>query len=176
VNKNHNIKNKSLKSILLGSCLLGGFMGIFSQLQAGPLHSAARNGDVREIRRLLRAGTDVDERDDSGNRPLHYAGNPEVVDLFYENGANVNAAGLQGNTPLFMALVALRLEVVKQLIRNGADVNRTNNAGYSPAWVLINILLTEYICDGRVNLPIREGSYRHYLEALKLLFLPENLW
>ena len=38
-----------------------------------PLHQAAREGDVDEINRLLEVGEDVNEKDERGGTPLHWA-------------------------------------------------------------------------------------------------------
>lgn len=61
-------------------------------------------------------------------QPLHYAaedGDVDKVKQLIEQGADVNAKGRLGHTPLHMACMGLKehLEVVKLLIAKGADVN-----------------------------------------------------
>ena len=51
--------------------------------------------------------------------------------LLLDNGADVNARDNGGNTPLIMASMCGRIEVVSMLLKNGADVNATTNSGYS---------------------------------------------
>ena len=42
-------------------------------LAAGPLHTAARGGDTEAAAALIAAGADVDERESTGEAPLHIA-------------------------------------------------------------------------------------------------------
>jgi hypothetical protein len=135
-----------------------------------------QSNNAQEASRLLSKNANPNERDRSGNTPLHYARTPEAINLLCRHGADIDAQGLQGNTPLHTAAISARLDCIKQLIGNGADKNKTNNAGYTPAWILIHAFQTGYTYDGKLNLPIREGSREYYIEALKPLCLPENLW
>jgi len=40
---------------------------------AGPIHDAAKAGDVAKVRQLLANGAKVDARDEDGYTPLHWA-------------------------------------------------------------------------------------------------------
>ena len=95
---------------------------------AGPIHTAAKTGDLAGIQAELDKGVDVDEGDDSwpGMTPLHYAadeGHTEVVELLIANGADVNAKNENGWTPLHLAAYWGGKEIVELLIAAGADVN-----------------------------------------------------
>ena len=80
-----------------------------------PLHQAARQRDVSKVMSLISEGADVNEADprsdrgEGGNSPLWYAaqglpcGGVPVARLLIENGADVNAPGEFGMTPLHMA-------------------------------------------------------------------------
>jgi ankyrin repeat protein len=73
-------------------------------------------------------GCDIDEEDENGARPLHYAsirGNATIVELLLSKGANVNTqGGYYGN-----ALQAASCNsdggtaIVELLLSKGADVN-----------------------------------------------------
>ena len=59
--------------------------------------------------------------------PLHLAalyGQPKVMRLLVEAGADVDAYDSRGNTPLLLAAEQRRTDVVMELIRLGADVNK----------------------------------------------------
>ena len=59
--------------------------------------------------------------------PLHLAalyGQPKVMRLLVEAGADVDAYDTKGNTPLLLAAEQRRTDVVMELIRLGADVNK----------------------------------------------------
>lgn len=48
-----------------------------------------------------------------------------------DNGADVNAADLKGETPIFYAVRAKNEQLIKNLIAKGADINARNNKGES---------------------------------------------
>jgi len=92
---------------------------------AGPIHTAAKTGDLAGVQAELDKGVDVDEGDDSwpGMTPLHYAadeGHTEVVELLIANGADVNAKNDEGGTPLDWAeCCADKKETVDLLRKHG---------------------------------------------------------
>src|SRR6516164_4570346 len=69
---------------------------------AAELVTAIRNGDVRVVRQLL------------------------------DNGADVNARDVEGNTPLILAAFYASPECLEILFEKGADVNSANKAGATP--------------------------------------------
>ncbi|MHC4582860.1 MAG: ankyrin repeat domain-containing protein, partial [Planctomycetota bacterium] len=66
----------------------------------GPaFHMAACAGDLPEVKRLVKEGRNVDEKDGCGWTPLHWslgAGQNQVAELLLANGANVNATTRSG--------------------------------------------------------------------------------
>lgn len=116
---------------------------------AGPIHKAARKGDMAAVIALLKQNPDlVSSKDSLGYMPLHLAAkynHPEIVELLLANGADVNAqvgvryvtnfGGTQhyGDTPLMLALLSYyHREVVALLIKHGADVNIALSNGDTP--------------------------------------------
>src|SRR5271157_2263592 len=80
--------------------------------------------DVREVRRLLKAGADpnaMDPGDDAG--PINYSVNstPEIVQLLLDHGADVNVSA-RGNMPLAMAEARGKTEIAAILRSAGAQV------------------------------------------------------
>lgn len=72
---------------------------------ASPLHEAAFQGRVDEVRRLLEAGADPHARSFTGETPLHLAalaGRADVVRLLLDKGADPRADSSRG-TPLHRA-------------------------------------------------------------------------
>lgn len=113
--------------LLSAGCGMGGAVKddpLFSA-DSGPkdIFMAAQTGDVERVRELIASGNwDPTEMDGRAKRPLEYAiegGNPEIVLLMVQNGADVNAAGPDG-TPLQLAQEEGNQEIVQILQQAGA--------------------------------------------------------
>lgn len=92
-----------------------------------PLHWAVYRDDEQEVRRLIKAGADVNARNDYGSTPLSeaaVAGNVKVIRWLLEAGAEVDGANHDGQTPLMIISRTGNVEAAELLIRHGADVNR----------------------------------------------------
>lgn len=112
------------------------------------LLDAARDGDAREVRRLLEAGADVEAtietetpkaeapeefelNEDAGATPLILAathGHAATVALLVEHGANVDARDASDFTALDRAAFAGHLDVIARLLADGARVPAGSHA------------------------------------------------
>lgn len=96
------------------------------------IHAAAFMGDVNVLQQHIKAGTDLNKKDQYGSTPLHTAitfGKTEAAKLLILNGANLNIKNNDGSTPLHVAAFLCRTKVVKVLLLNGADKTMRNNYG-----------------------------------------------
>ncbi|KAL5199810.1 hypothetical protein ABZP36_021013 [Zizania latifolia] len=93
------------------------------------LHVASRKGDLKQVRRLLDEGMDVNAPawgpKSPGATPLHLAaqgGHVKIMDELLERGANIDARtkGACGWTPLHIAAKERNKRAVRFLIENGA--------------------------------------------------------
>lgn len=85
---------------------------------------------------LIEAGQDVHQRDEVGATVLGYAAeraeDPSVVDVLTRAGAEVNATGFDGTTPLHLAAAENGPEMVRALLAAGADPEPRDGSGARP--------------------------------------------
>jgi ankyrin repeat protein len=107
-------------------------MGMTYSEEQKRLITAARSGDVEEVKALIAVGFDVDCELKYGATALMLAaakGQEEVVRLLIEAGAKVNRRNRFGATPLLEASEKGHVSVVKLLVDLGAEVNLPHNNG-----------------------------------------------
>ena len=89
-----------------------------------PLHLAAMNGNIAEIKRLIDDGADVNAKTEYGQTPLHFAavnGHTETALALIKAGADINAKQKDGWTPLHFAARQGHTETALALIKAGAS-------------------------------------------------------
>jgi ankyrin repeat protein len=97
---------------------------------AGPLHDAARDGNLQQVKVLLDRGTSATEADEAGEPPLliaSLAGRADVVALLLERGSDIEIRNRGGLTALHAAAYGGHLAVVELLVAKGAAVNDNGN-------------------------------------------------
>jgi FOG: Ankyrin repeat len=122
-------------------------------------------GDAEFMRMLLRAGADVnrivsDARDETPLMRAADEGNPEIIRMLVEAGANLTAEDFLGHTALMHAAYNGRPEAVQALLDAGADVHSTRHADGET--LLMMALLPPGVSDSR-------EPFERRLEVVKLL-------
>ena len=90
---------------------------------SGSVVAAAARGDIEGIRKLLGAGHNINERDNSGDNALFKAikiNDPALADLLIKGGINVSYTK-QGQTALHLATLMGEYSVVRSLLAAGAS-------------------------------------------------------
>lgn len=110
---------------------------------ARTLPEAAFARKTDEVRKLLQAGTPVDETDQDGRSALHYAvmtNELPLVELLLAAGARPDLADSVGDVPLhFAAQHPVRLPVLKLLLDRAPNVvNKAGGAGRTPLAVAVD--------------------------------------
>jgi ankyrin repeat protein len=109
-----------------------------------PLHVAAKHhkfGYLTIIESLVKAGAELDKRDDWGTTPLHLGcrfrsyGCEKIVKFLLDAGADVNHQDDLGQSPLHMACTNGHTKLVKLLLDHGANVRCSDKHGNTPLHV-----------------------------------------
>jgi len=90
---------------------------------------------VKEIKKWLADGVDVNARNSDGSTPISMAvlgGQTTAVKLLIEEGANVDSQNNDGHSSLHGAAFFGQLAAAQLLIEAGADVNLRNDTGETP--------------------------------------------
>lgn len=94
-------------------------------LETSALHYAAALGEIDLLELLLKAGVEVNRRDQIGRTALHEAANRNclnVMCLLIQSGAELNCIDYQGWTPLCLAVMRDHFVITEYLLKQGADL------------------------------------------------------
>jgi len=109
---------------------------ISSAASGGPIHDAARIGNVETAAALLAEDpTLLNAPDDEGMTPLHLAAlgrNAELVKALLARGAEIDARDATERTPLHYAAMGGDADTVRLLLNAGANVNVRDVRGETP--------------------------------------------
>lgn len=104
-----------------------------------PLTFAAELGDVTSVEYLLKAGVDIDMKEDGFEKTaLMQAaedGHLQVVELLLEAGADPNLRNDFESTALMRALNKNHPDIAMMLLQNGAEVNTQDKIGMTPLMI-----------------------------------------
>ncbi len=105
----------------------------FAAQAQSELTTAAYRDNASEVRALIAQGADPNARDAQGRTPLTFAllaeSDRAIAALLAAPNIDVNAANQKDETPLMMAAIKGRLDLVKLLYKRHAQINRP---GWTP--------------------------------------------
>ncbi len=158
------------------------------------LHEVARSNRSKiheAANMLIQAGADVNAKNDSQETPFHIAArktNFEMLKLFLQAGATINAKGRHGRSALFHLLRAKpsrrKSKMIKTFIRMGADVNIQGDDGWTVLHAAagsgdVELVSTFIEAGAEINRRTNAGetalylgasrSHRGHLEVVQLL-------
>lgn len=122
------MKRRNLIAASLSACLLLTLAACQKHHPTTALTIAAERGDTAQVKRLIAAGADVNEKDKSGYTALMWAareGHTEIARALVEARADMNVrdCASAGWTPLMHAIHKNQNDLARLLIERGADVN-----------------------------------------------------
>jgi ankyrin repeat protein len=139
------------------------------------------------LKYLVEEGASVNEKNNSGETPLHFAAqsnsNVDVLKYLVAKGADVNAKNGEGATLLhFAAQCNSNIDVLEYLIEKGANVNAKNKDGETPlhfaAQCNSNVDVLKYLVENGADVnakndlgwtPLHFAAYNFDDDVLKYL-------
>ena len=102
-------------------------------------YSKEQHQEMQQIRNIVSADPgSINLPDRAGNTPLHLAvlnNYLPLMEWLKDHGANANSRGLNGDSPLHLAIISDRTadgRVIRMLLEMGANVNAPNDYGDTP--------------------------------------------
>ena len=84
------------------------------------LHYVANYNEQNIAEALIKAGADVNAKNNDNETPLHVTNNAQIAEALIKYGADVNAKNKNDSTPLHKAVHKQKLDLVEILIKNNA--------------------------------------------------------
>ncbi|XP_027187729.1 potassium channel SKOR isoform X3 [Cicer arietinum] len=97
------------------------------------VNRAAFDGDMYQLKSMIRAGADPNKTDYDGRSPLHLAacrGYEDIIVLLLHKGVDINVKDNFGNTPLLEAVKNGHDRVASLLVREGASMRIENGGSF----------------------------------------------
>ena len=138
-------------------------MNVRSNENTTALHFASWSPDLnmKSIDLLLQEGADVNNADDDGRRPLHYAvgpGNTDYIQKLIDAGADVNVKDSSRETPLMRVAFFGSKEAMELLVKTGCEVNWQDNRGLTALFIAADDCV-EYLLKAGADVNIVEKKY-----------------
>jgi ankyrin repeat protein len=151
----------------------------------GPIHDAAKVGDLQKVKILIGENPDlVFSRDKDGQTPLHLAaieGRKDVVEFLLANKAGVNTKDSHDWTPLQNAVIEGHTVVAELLLANRADLNAKMVFGMTLLHMLVvrdNKEMATFVLakgadinakDDQGDTPLHTAARKDYKDLVELL-------
>ena len=169
------------------SLLEGGSTGepsAVSEEAAITIHESCKTGNMRELNQWLSLGVDINQKDENGYAPLHYAcqcGHEDVIRKLLDRKAKVNLLTKATLLSPMACLVLGRLDdnfsepemvrIIGTLKMAGADINPTSEEAVPPVKAVItrgNMELLDFFMSLHVHIFVVDSDKRSMLHHIAL--------
>jgi len=114
-----------------------------------PIQIAIDSGKTELIKTILKFKPRLNVTDQAGNTPLHLAVLAQVLlnvkALLKENNVNIDAVNGRGKTPLHLAAVNKKTEIVRFLVNSGANCLIKDESGNTPLHEICRSKYTNFL-------------------------------
>lgn len=138
-----------------------------------PLSVAAFVGSLEIVKMLLVRGANSNHRDGKGCNALHGTFKTEIAVELIRAGADVNALGENGRTPIMSLGLAGSVELMKFYIESGADVNVKADGGITPLMKLASLPRLDFmagLCDAGADVNAHDDCGNSVLDYFSRLY------
>jgi ankyrin repeat protein len=108
---------------------------------AGPIHEAAKRGDIQTVRDLVQKGVKINEDlDEYDATALHWSavkGHRDVAEFLIGKGAIVDQKNRDGDTALHLAVAFGQKDVVQLLLSKSANIDERRREGTTPLYIAV---------------------------------------
>jgi ankyrin repeat protein len=138
----------------------------FLKLAEDPVSVAARNGDLKIVRRYLAGGASPDRTDVDGRTPLINAtigGFADIAEAVLATKPKLDMRDKIGNSALIWAVIGDRYEIAELMLEAGANVDVRSRQGLTPLMLAAKqgvIDIVELLLANNANPNIRDYTGR----------------
>lgn len=124
------------------------------------MHTAAIDGNLDLVGKLLEYDAEIDFRDNEGKTPLFFAKDSEMHRWFLERGAKVDIPDNNGKTVLHERTIKSDLSSMQELLSHGANPNAMDESKRTPILYAGNNIIRRVLLDfgADPNAKTRNGS------------------
>ena len=148
------------------------------------IHETCKTGNMRDLNQWLSLGTDLNQKDENGYAPLHYAwenGHEEAVRKLLDHNAKVNLLSSATLMSPMACLVLGRIDnklsepelvrIIGVLRKAGGDINPTSEEAVPPIKAVItrgNMELLDFFISLHVHIFVEDSDKRSMLHHIAL--------
>lgn len=98
------------------------------------INAAVQADNIDVVRQYLKTNgiQSMDNLDEFGYRPLHYANSLDMLTIFLNNGINIDSMTIENSTLLHLAVQRNDKDMILQLVEKGANLNKNDTFGKTP--------------------------------------------
>uniref|UniRef100_A0A2C9JGG1 Uncharacterized protein n=1 Tax=Biomphalaria glabrata TaxID=6526 RepID=A0A2C9JGG1_BIOGL len=136
----------------MGEILLnaGADLGLAKKDNESLFHISVKNGCIKSLDFLVKAGVNIYETNGEGSTALHFLPRKDIASLLIDSGLDVNQKDKFGRSPLHIAAEQQNLDMVRFLCTNGADIDKQDMSGETILIIISKLIASS--CNRNTNL------------------------